>query len=699
MSVGQVLGALLRHVWLIIGAFLLAQMVTWALFAVCYRWDKEYTARGQMRLVDIRTSEMRPWEYRPLEKFPIETSQREQKMKLMSEENLRMLLIQPEAKQWAWVKRYEPLKERKTLAERFRECAAADPVRESTLVEVQLTDDSPDAAAEFVNKLMHFYEDRTRNEAVKEVSNTRRVLNQELDNVQYELDRINTTLNNLRQSPEFEGLDRLRADVLERVSQLGTLETSQGLYLQQVQRSLDALMHGGESPDTASSEVLREVESNPELLNMTVGLQQLLEEQAQLEKIFGPNHPVLRQAAVRVNERDRAVRLKRAELIKRENDRALKRAQGEAISARMQLETIQADLKENKDKKRRLETMWEQYRSLQAEETRNREEHQRLTGLIREMQVKINRGLPQMEVFIEAPKPTEISFPRWEMFLAAGLILGAVFGVGLALTVELVDTSVRTPRDLSEQIRLPLLGFVPVVDNAPPRSRLCRTAAAEPMSLVAESFRQIRTNLLFAAPAGQLSSIAVTSAARDEGKTTVAVNLAITIALSGRRVLLADANFRRPAIAETFALTSPIGLSNVLTSQATLAEAAQPTDVPNLTVMPTGPTPPNPAELMGSATMRAFLDQADLEYDLVIFDGPPALLVSDALILGTMVDGVVIVVRGSQTSRGMVGRLRDQLGRVNARVVGAVLNAARPTRGGYFRKSQQQYEEYTNDTA
>jgi capsular exopolysaccharide synthesis family protein len=283
------------------------------------------------------------------------------------------------------------------------------------------------------------------------------------------------------------------------------------------------------------------------------------------------------------------------------------------------------------------------------------------------------------------------------LFLAAQVLLGLGAAIGLVLLSELVDSSVRTPRDLSEHVRLPLLGFVPMIQPPPADRRdLARLVVSDPMSGLAESFRHIRTNLLFSAPVDQLGSIAVTSAASEEGKTTVATNLAVTIALSGRRVLLIDANFRRPALAEVFGLVGAVGLSNVLTNQAQLADAAQATDVPNLKVIATGPTPPNPSELLGSAMMRSLLDQADAEYDIVIFDSPPALLVSDALTLATMVDGVVAVVRASATSRGMVGRLRDQLHKVRAHILGAVLNAARPTRGGYFRQSQQQYEAYLN---
>lgn len=212
--------------------------------------------------------------------------------------------------------------------------------------------------------------------------------------------------------------------------------------------------------------------------------------------------------------------------------------------------------------------------------------------------------------------------------------------------------------------------------------------------MVAEAFRRIRTNLHFSAPAERQRSVVVTSPQPDDGKTTVACNLAFATAQAGRSVLLIDANLRRPALQSVFKGMGDSGLSNILVGEGTLAACVIKTDVPRLDVLGSGRIPPNPAELLGSPQWRALLAEANSRYDQVFIDAGPVLLTNESVLAATAADGVVLVIRAHRNSRGVARRACGLLSDVNAKVLGVVLNAARVTRGGYFREQLRHYYDY-----
>ena len=223
-----------------------------------------------------------------------------------------------------------------------------------------------------------------------------------------------------------------------------------------------------------------------------------------------------------------------------------------------------------------------------------------------------------------------------------------------------------------------------------------KIAAERPDSVMSEFYRHIRTNLLFMAPTGELKSLLVTSSSADCGKTTTAVNLAITLAGEQSKVLLVDANFRRPALGKVFGEGgSSRGLANILVGQAQASDVIRASGVGNLDVLDCGPLPPNPAELLNNKMMRSFMAEQKDRYDYVIIDGPPSLVVTDARILASEVDGTILVARAGKTARGMAQRMIRELGATTqSRILGMILNGVEPRRGGYFEEAYQSYYEY-----
>jgi len=270
------------------------------------------------------------------------------------------------------------------------------------------------------------------------------------------------------------------------------------------------------------------------------------------------------------------------------------------------------------------------------------------------------------------------------------VVIGLALGVGAAFLRDYADDSLRGPEDLERQAGAPLLGVIPHVSSRTNGAKAKRDAREQYLVSVGdtkapatESYRTLRTNLLFVSVGGPIRRLLIASPVKGEGKSTTAANLATVMALAGQRVLLVGADLRRPSIHKFFGVSNRIGLSSVLSGHATLMDAIQDPGVKGLRVMAGGPVPPNPAELLGSVAMKQFLEQAAEAADWVILDGPPVLGLADASVLATMADAVLVVVNEA-TNRRVLAHARDQLGKVRARVVGAVLNNFGPATSYYY---------------
>lgn len=207
----------------------------------------------------------------------------------------------------------------------------------------------------------------------------------------------------------------------------------------------------------------------------------------------------------------------------------------------------------------------------------------------------------------------------------------------------------------------------------------------DPVGAASEAFRVLRTNLQFMGLDRPLKRILVTSAIPGEGKTTVAANLAVVFAQAGTSVCLVDADLRRPRVAKLFGVENGQGLSNLVVGQGELDQVLQPAPVAGLSLLPSGPVPPNPAELLGSVRMGALLEELCDRFDVVVMDSPPVLSVTDAAVLAPKVDGAILVAEAGRVARQQVAQARGALQAVNARVLGTVLTGLQPQRReGYY---------------
>lgn len=302
---------------------------------------------------------------------------------------------------------------------------------------------------------------------------------------------------------------------------------------------------------------------------------------------------------------------------------------------------------------------------------------------------------------IAIPPDTPVS-PRRLMTVAAALFLSTLFGMGLALFLEYLDDTIRNTEEVEKYLQLPALAAIPTMNSIPKRKLLLVGAneseeeapqsplliAADPRSSLAEAYRHLRTSILLSTAGHAPKSLLVTSSLPSEGKTTTATNTAISLAQTGARVLIIDADMRRPRLHSIFGIENNIGLSTLLASELTdqeVTSAIRQDERSKLHILTSGPIPPNPAELIGSEHMASLLRRLQTKFTHVVVDSPPIASFTDGVLTASMVDGVILVVHAGRSSRQVVRRSRQLLQEIGAKIFGVVLNNVNlNTRDNYY---------------
>lgn len=281
-----------------------------------------------------------------------------------------------------------------------------------------------------------------------------------------------------------------------------------------------------------------------------------------------------------------------------------------------------------------------------------------------------------------------------------GLAVGLVFGLGIAFLAEYLDNTIKSTAEAEEVIGAPVLGNIPAEKMAPGEKRRL-TIVERPGSSAAEGYRSLRNSIEFVNFEHDIKTVLITSAAPGEGKSTVAANLAASLAMAGSKVVLVNCDFRRPTTDQFFDVNNQLGLSDVLAGRVPLAAGLQPTGDEKLWVMTPGKMPPNPSELLGSKTMTDLIATLKETYDWVIVDSPPLLAVADAAATARWTDGVLMVTRAGVSTHPAVANARNLLDKVGARILGAVvwgLDESKGGRGGYGGYYGGYYSEYYGAT-
>lgn len=661
------------------------------------RYYPKYKATALVRVQSIQpVNPLEPLKPQDVRDEEVERLLQDQALTVLSPEVLQKVLEDPQIRGTLWFKEAEEKKidDDEDPMDLLIDIVKADPVPESNLLAITASWKVPSEVPLLVNgiveKYMNFIEQAQKNS----LRDKNEQLGKETDRSKAELDRLQTQLDDFRRTEE--GVGTGRDELKEKVATLTAIETELAMDMDG-KRSIFEQFQGVKPDDLPITPDLQALlGSDQTILQLDNRARQAEEELNAAEAKFGPKHRIVLQAkAVRDAAMDRATEERAAKTLRYKVDqldqarRNYLEAQAQLLSIRERLATAQAELQDKEQK-------YATYLRLEEDAKTAKATYEQVVTQRQILSMIVNQDRTvQITKQSSAIPPKRISSPRWEIFLPAGSLLGLGISIGFAMLLELADKSVRTPRDVQRQAMTVLATIPAIEDDEVEISRVETASLDAPHSITAEAFRTLRANLFFCAPAEQQTALLVTSPSGGNGKTTIATNLAISIALSGRRVLLIDANFRRPSLPRVFPDMRPDGLSNILIGQSHLDDCVMATSVPGLDVLSAGPPPPNPAELLGSSYLRDMLADARARYDQIIFDGPPVLLVSDAMVLSAAIDGVLMICQYRSTSRGALQRTQQQLDAVGARIFGAVLNRVETRAGGYFRKAYREFYEYS----
>ncbi len=420
----------------------------------------------------------------------------------------------------------------------------------------------------------------------------------------------------------------------------------------------------------ASSGVgLTEILQNPAIQQLSQDRAKLASEYQDKLSIFKPDYPEMKQLAARLAELNRQID-SQAGAIKQ----SIRGQYAAALSAEQALES-QVNTQQGAVLDLRGRSI--RYTILQREVDTNRTLYDGLLQRYKEVGVAGGVAANNISIIDRAVPPTAPSEPRPISNMLLAGVVGLGLGVFLALGRDAMDQAVRSPHDVEADLELPLLGTVPALkkDVAPAE------ALADSRSPLAEAYQSLRSALQFSTKNGFPKTLLVTSPWPGGGKSTTAAALAQYVARLGFRVLLIDADLRNPSLHRVLDAQTHVGLTNLLTGSVDLREAAQVTAFPNLVLVTSGPLPPNPAELLAGDRLTSLVEEATALFDMVIFDGPPIMALADAPMIGTVVEGALLVVEANRTTRPQVRTAIRRLGMAGAHVLGVVLTRYRASRG------------------
>jgi capsular exopolysaccharide synthesis family protein len=585
--------------------------------------------------------------------------------------------------------------------------------RDAEFIVLSMTCGDAEEAALIVNEMVELFLYSQKDTKSAEIAAKLTELNNRRLSVLGEFNAAEQALALVRTDTGITDLDRplgryFRHTIEIKLDNLELEKNNLTLLITQAQAQIENLKTLATDPiSDISEQIEQQIEIDPVMVVLAQQLAFAKSELAGRLTKFGENHRVVRQSHELISEIKEERQIRKAEIAEQTRQANLKNAQDRLFELQQRSEELERLRQEVETQKQKLDlarVTYEQRAAIRDERKRMLEE---IMTLIESYRVaEKDPETPKVQFAGYAPAPLKmVSTRQWWFFLPSGTILGFIFGLALVLLIEVLNDLVRTPRDVGRYLRIPLLGVIP--DEAEDRLArgvdLCHVVRQAPYSIISESYRRLRANLKLSGSAESLKVLLVSSGAEGDGKTSVAVNLAEALVAENKKVLLIDANFRRPSLQTVFPRTGPtgeggerfdFGLSTLLTGLCAYQDIKRPNVIEGLDIIEAGQLPSNPTELLSGGRMEQLIKDRRRTHDYIIIDGPPVLLVSDAKLLASLVDGTILVFNAGATRRGAAQRTIREFREVNSKIVGCVLFAARAMKGGYFREQFKSYRKY-----
>jgi succinoglycan biosynthesis transport protein ExoP len=552
-------------------------------------------------------------------------------------------------------------------------------VPNSRLVDVSFESTDPQFAARIVNEHIRNFQEQNIRSHYDETTRATTWLRSELEELKITVQQSEDKRIAYERKNQIWTLDDKSNITTQRLADLNKELTD----AQSERMRKEALFQFAKAGDIASVPQLRD---NATLQNLNLRRQATAGEYSDALNQYGPNFPKVQRLQTQLKDID--------QLIQKENVNTLSRIESEYRESRERENLLMQALDEQKVAANEMAERMVEYNILKREAEASKALYDGLMTKLKEVGISAALQSTNIRVVDPAMIPAYPSRPAKARNIALAFLVGLVGGIGLALMREYLDNTVKTPDDIETLARLPSLAVVPQFAGSNgngSRRRLLQGIASNghekrielvaqhlPKSQMSEAFRALRTSLLLSQPGRPPQVILVTSALPREGKTTAAANLAVTLAQLGDSTVLVDADLRKPGVGRLLNMASGkyAGLSSYLAGVSSLDLVIVPhPDIPNLAAIPTGPLPPNPADLLSSHKLAEAIAELRTKFKFVVIDSPPIMAATDAVILSVQTDGVLLVVRSGETPKEAFTRTRDLLVSVKCHILGVVLNA------------------------
>ncbi|MBN2136333.1 MAG: polysaccharide biosynthesis tyrosine autokinase [Sedimentisphaerales bacterium] len=584
--------------------------------------------------------------------------------------------------------------------------------RDAAYIQVAMTCGDGQEAADIANEMVTMFVSSYGATKKDEVAQKLKELGDRHDKVSDELTQAETALDEVRNVWDFTDLEQpvgsyYKHTISLKLDQLELQKSDLELAIRQLEADLKILEGLSEGP--LNIQITHAIENDQIMLSLK---QALVFADARLVSLlvkFGENHRTVREIQEYRDEIETRREIRAEEIGDQLRKSNLASAKDRLTVYRERSDELERLRQEAETKKKELDTARTQYRQREQIRDERREMLNEIKGSLEKLRIiHSDPETPKVREGGIALRPLEQVVSRqWWVWFPGGTVMGFLFSLAIAFLVELANDLVRTPRDVNKYLSVPLLGVIP--DASEDRDvrgiDLSRVVSLAPYSILSESYRQCRANLKLSGTGASLKTLLVTSGSAGDGKTCVAVNLATAFVAEDRKVLLIDANFRQPTSEKLFPRGAAdslddggtgvgFGLSSLLVGQCGAQEAIRSSGIDGLDIIDAGLLPPNPAELLGSVRMADLLAEQRNNYDYIVIDSPPVLLISDSRVLAKHVDATVVVLNAAATRRGAALRTIRELKDLDANVVGCILLGAPSLKGGYFQEQYKSYRRY-----
>jgi succinoglycan biosynthesis transport protein ExoP len=561
-------------------------------------------------------------------------------------------------------------------------------VANSRLMDVTFESTDPQFAARIVNEHIKNFQDQNIKSRYDETTRATTWLHDELDDLKIKVQESEDKRIAYERKNQIWTLDDKQNITTQRLSDINKSLTD----AQEERMKKEALYQFAKAGDVADVPQLRE---NPIFQGLMQKRQAASGEYLDAVNQYGPNFPKVQRLQAQLKDLD--------QLIQKEQVNTLNRIEIDYREAKQRETLLTQALDQQKVETNEMAERMVEYNILKREAEANKALYDGLMTKLKEVGISAALQSSNIRVVDPAMIPAYPSRPAKARNIALAFLVGLVGGIGLALMREYLDNTVKTPDDIETLARLPSLAVVPQFDGSSTngsRKRLLQGIASNghekrielvaqhlPKSQMSEAFRALRTSLLLSQPGRPPQVILVTSALPREGKTTAAANLAVTLAQLGDSTVLVDADLRKPGVGRLLNMGNGkyAGFSSYLAGVSSLDLVTVPhPDIPNLAAIPTGPLPPNPADLLSSHKLADAIAELRTKFKFVVIDSPPIMAATDAVILSVQTDGVLLVVRSGETPKEAFTRTRDLLISVKCHILGVVLNAVDSSAPDYY---------------